>query len=45
VPREQIRPLDMRLEDAMRFVVTAGVRVEEPQIQPVSSLAAQERWM
>jgi len=30
VPRRQIQPLDMRLEDAMRFVVTAGVNVGLP---------------
>ncbi|MBI5864249.1 MAG: DUF502 domain-containing protein [Planctomycetes bacterium] len=26
VPRERVRPIDMSLEDAMRFVITAGVR-------------------
>ncbi len=26
VPRERVQPLDMRLEDAMRFIMTAGIR-------------------
>jgi uncharacterized membrane protein len=26
VPRERVEPLDMRLEDAMRFIVTAGAK-------------------
>jgi uncharacterized membrane protein len=26
VPREHVRPIDMSLEDAMRFIVTAGVK-------------------
>jgi len=40
VPRERVQPLDMRLEDALRFVVTAGVRAEEPKTQPVPSFSA-----
>ncbi len=32
VARKQIQPLDMRLEDAMRFVVTAGVNVGVPGV-------------
>ncbi len=41
VPRDRVQPLDMRLEDAMRFIVTAGVRVETPQIQAASMPPAQ----
>lgn len=31
VPREHVQPLDMTLEDAMRFIVTAGARAA-PQV-------------
>ena len=40
VPRERVQPLAMRLEDAMRFVVTAGARVVASEIPPVPSLSA-----
>lgn len=31
VPRESVQPLDMTLEDAMRFIVTAGAKAGEPK--------------
>jgi len=38
VPRESVQPLDMRLEDAMRFIVTAGAKAGEttspPDVRP-----------
>jgi uncharacterized membrane protein len=30
VPRESVQPIDMRLEDAMRFIVTAGATKSPP---------------
>jgi uncharacterized membrane protein len=29
LPRTSVQPLDMRLEDAMRFIVTAGAKAGE----------------
>lgn len=45
VPRESVRPIDMRLEDAMRFVVTAGVQAESTKVRPTKtpSLRSTER--
>ena len=40
VPRERVQPLDMHLEDAMRFIVTAGAKAGASQFQPISSLPA-----
>jgi uncharacterized membrane protein len=34
VPRESVQPLDMRLEDAMRFIVTAGAKAGETTSPP-----------
>jgi uncharacterized membrane protein len=34
VPRQNVRPLDMRLEDAMRFIVTAGAKAGETKAPP-----------
>ena len=33
VPREQVEPLDMPLEDAMRFIVTAGAKRRPAEAQ------------
>jgi uncharacterized membrane protein len=34
LPRESVQPLDMGLEDAMRFIVTAGAKAGEPKSPP-----------
>ena len=39
VPRECVQPIDMRLEDAMRFVVTAGVQAESTKVQSTRMLS------
>jgi uncharacterized membrane protein len=36
VPRATIEPLDMPLEDAMRFIVTAGAKRRTAEVQPLS---------
>lgn len=36
VPRKSVQPLDMRLEDAMRFIVTAGAKAGETKSSPDS---------
>jgi uncharacterized membrane protein len=36
VPREKVEPLDMPLEDAMRFIVTAGAKRRTAEPQPNS---------
>jgi len=35
VPRDQVQPLDMRLEDAFRFILTRGVRAGAPEVLPL----------
>ena len=37
VPRQSVQPLDMRLEDAMRFIVTAGAKAGDTKPTTESS--------
>ena len=37
VPRDQVQPLDMRLEDAMRFIITAGAKAGPSPAPPMST--------
>jgi uncharacterized membrane protein len=43
VPRARVQSIDMRLEDAMRFVVTAGVKAETSAASPTARSSAKER--